>query len=106
LLHDIYIYISQHNRLILSTVVLYLITPNRLTEQNATMAACLIPEVVGNVFLGEGGVGRECQIDLQRGGAVDEVVKVHPRQAHGEPAQVLGSQRHGRRQPEPAPKIS
>jgi hypothetical protein len=59
-----------------------------------------LPEVVGHVLLGEVGVGWECEVDLQRGGAVDEVVAAHPRRARGEPARVLAAQRHGRRQPE------
>ena len=52
------------------------------------MAACLVPEVVGHVFLAEGGVGQECQVDLPRGRAGDEVAAVHPRRVHREPVHV------------------
>jgi hypothetical protein len=68
-------------------------------------AFCYQPEVVGHVVLGEGGLGRERHVDLQRGGAVHEVhARRHPRRAHrhrGQPAhhQVLASTQlqHGRR---------
>jgi len=66
------------------------------TKQNATMAACSVPEVVGRVLLAEDGVGRECQVDLPRGGAGDEVATVHPSQAHREPVYVAAAKQHGR----------
>jgi hypothetical protein len=55
------------------------------------MEACSVPEVVGHILLAEGGVGRECQVDLPRGGAGDEVAAVHPRRAHREPVHVAAA---------------
>jgi len=60
------------------------------------MAACSVPEVVGPILLAEGGVGRECQVDLPRGGAGDEVAAVHPSRALREPVHVAAAKQHGR----------
>jgi hypothetical protein len=66
----------------------------------------VLPEVVGHVVLGEGGLGRERHVDLQRGGAVhEEVHNLRRARHHGEPAhhQVLASSwlQHGRRRRRP-----
>ena len=70
-----------------------------------------VPEVGGHVLLAEGGVGRECQVDLPRGGAGGEVAAaVHPRRPHGELVHVVAAstaEKHGRRRrPGIARKIS
>jgi hypothetical protein len=68
------------------------------------MAACPVPEVVGDVLLAEGGVGREGEVDLPRGGAGHELAAVHPGRPHREPAVhvVAALEQHGRRRRRPA----
>lgn len=77
----------------------------------AARALGTAPEVGGHVLLAEGGVGRECQVDLPRGGAGGEVAAaVHPRRPHGELVHVVAptAKKHGRRRRRPgiASKIS
>jgi len=76
------------------------------------MAACPVPEVVGDVLLAEGGVGREGEVDLPRGRAGHELAAVHPVRPHREPAVhvVAALKQHGRRRssrrPEAASEIT
>jgi len=84
-----------------SPIIGLLVETKRKRADNNGGLLCWVPEVVGHVLLAEGGVGREREVDLPRGGAADEVAAVHPRGAHREPVHVLAAEHHPRRRRRP-----